>query len=239
MKFIRAKSISYGPLRPYKNVKAIVIHYTGISGDTAINECSYFAHSNQRQAGAHIFVDRAGNICKSVPLSRPAWSVGIFFTKAGGAAKYWGELNNYNTVSIEMCDCAKHDPSKAQIKAIKKAIKYIRKYCKNATKLVRHWDICGKQCPGRMSGGPGTVGYERWQKLLDDLGESKKATEKAPKKTTKTPAKETTTKKKSNVEIAKEVLAGKWGNGETRKKRLKAAGYDYAAIQKIVNKLVI
>jgi len=235
MKFIRAKSISYGPLRPYKNVKAIVIHYTGISNDTAVNECNYFAHGNTRQAGAHIFVDRAGGICKSVPLSRPAWSVGIFFTKASGAAKYWGELNNYNTVSIEMCDCAKHDPSKAQIKAIKKAIKYIRRYCKNATKLVRHWDICGKQCPGRMSGGPGTVGYERWQKLLDDLGESNKTATPVKKPSTTKPA---TSKKKTNTEIAKEVLAGKWGNGETRKKKLKAAGYDYAAIQKIVNSML-
>ena len=235
MKFIRAKSISYGPLRPYKNVKAIVIHYTGISNDTAVNECNYFAHSNTRQAGAHIFVDRAGGICKSVPLSRPAWSVGILFTKANGAAKYWGELNNYNTVSIEMCDCAKHDPSKAQIKAIKKAIKYIRKRCKNATKLVRHFDICGKQCPGRMSGGPGTVGYERWQKLLDDLGESEKtATPVKKPSTTKTKSSE----KKNNTEIAKEVLAGKWGNGETRKKKLTAAGYDYAAIQKIVNSML-
>ena len=237
MKFIRAKSLSYGPVRPYKNVKAIVIHYTGISNDTAINECNYFAHSNTRQAGAHIFVDRAGGICKSVPLSRPAWSVGIFFTKAGGAAKYWGELNNYNTVSIEMCDCATRDPSKAQIKAIKKAIKYIRRYCKNATKLARHWEICGKQCPGRMSGGPGTVGYERWQKLLDDLGESNKTTTvKKPASSTPKPA--TTTKKKTNTEIAKEVLAGKWGNGETRKKKLTAAGYDYAAIQKIVNSML-
>lgn len=44
-------------------------------------------------------------------------------------------------------------------------------------------------------------------------------------------------KKKSNTEIAKEVIAGKWGSGETRKKKLKAAGYNYAAIQKIVNKI--
>ena len=239
MKFIRAKSISYGPRRPYKQVKAIVIHYTGNNsrGDTAEAECRYFSRGNQRQAGAHIFVDQYGGICKSVPISRPAWSVGIFFTRAGGGAKYWGELHNYNTVSIEMCDCATRDPSKAQIKAIKKAIKYIRRYCKNATKLVRHFDICGKQCPGRMSGGPGTVGYERWQKLLDDLGESNK-TASAPKKTTKKPSTAPNTKK-SNTEIAKEVLAGKWGNGETRKKRLEAAGYDYAAIQKIVNKLMI
>ena len=45
----------------------------------------------------------------------------------------------------------------------------------------------------------------------------------------------TTTNKKSNNEIAKEVIAGKWGNGSERKKKLTAAGYDYDAIQKIVN----
>lgn len=42
--------------------------------------------------------------------------------------------------------------------------------------------------------------------------------------------------KKSNEEIADEVIAGKWGNGQDRKNRLIAAGYDYQAIQDIVNK---
>ena len=42
---------------------------------------------------------------------------------------------------------------------------------------------------------------------------------------------------KSVEEIAKEVYAGKWGNGQERKDRLAAAGYDYAEIQKLVNKL--
>ena len=42
--------------------------------------------------------------------------------------------------------------------------------------------------------------------------------------------------KKSNEEIAKEVIAGKWGNGEDRKTKLTKAGYDYNAIQDIVNK---
>ena len=40
--------------------------------------------------------------------------------------------------------------------------------------------------------------------------------------------------KKSNAEIAKEVIAGKWGNGADRKKRLEAAGYDYNAVQRAV-----
>ena len=48
----------------------------------------------------------------------------------------------------------------------------------------------------------------------------------------------TGTAKKSVDKIANEVILGKWGNGEDRKKRLKAAGYDYATIQKRVNELL-
>lgn len=44
--------------------------------------------------------------------------------------------------------------------------------------------------------------------------------------------------KKSNEEIAREVIAGKWGNGVDRKKRLTDAGYDYRTVQDIVNKLM-
>lgn len=47
-----------------------------------------------------------------------------------------------------------------------------------------------------------------------------------------------TSKKKTVTELAKEVIAGKWGNGQTRKDRLTAAGYDYSAIQKKVNELL-
>ena len=43
---------------------------------------------------------------------------------------------------------------------------------------------------------------------------------------------------KSVDEIAKEVLEGKWGNGTDRKKRLTEAGYNYAAVQEAVNKLL-
>lgn len=34
------------------------------------------------------------------------------------------------------------------------------------------------------------------------------------------------------------MLAGKWGNGTDRKNRLTKAGYDYAKVQSVVNKLV-
>lgn len=44
--------------------------------------------------------------------------------------------------------------------------------------------------------------------------------------------------KKSIDEIAKEVIAGKWGAGADRKKRLTAAGYNYDTVQTRVNELM-
>lgn len=44
--------------------------------------------------------------------------------------------------------------------------------------------------------------------------------------------------KKSNTTIAKEVIQGKWGSGNTRKKKLEAAGYNYNTIQKLVNQML-
>ena len=51
-------------------------------------------------------------------------------------------------------------------------------------------------------------------------------TEKAPEKADK-----------SLHDIAKEVLAGKWGNGAIRKANLEKAGFNYADVQKVVNQL--
>ena len=44
--------------------------------------------------------------------------------------------------------------------------------------------------------------------------------------------------KKSVSQIAQEVIDGKWGNGDERKKRLQASGYDYGAIQSEVNRML-
>jgi N-acetylmuramoyl-L-alanine amidase len=50
--------------------------------------------------------------------------------------------------------------------------------------------------------------------------------------------KKTVPAKKSVTVIAKEVIAGKWGNGAERQKKLTEAGYNYAEVQKKVNQLL-
>ena len=49
---------------------------------------------------------------------------------------------------------------------------------------------------------------------------------------------EESTDKKSVDELASEVIDGKWGNGEDRKKRLEEAGYSYDAVQNRVNEIL-
>ena len=58
----------------------------------------------------------------------------------------------------------------------------------------------------------------------------------ASKPTASKPVTKPTTQK-TIEQIAQEVLAGKWGNGNTRKQKLKAAGYDYNTVQAKVNEL--
>ena len=52
---------------------------------------------------------------------------------------------------------------------------------------------------------------------------------------------ESTTKlsgRKSNEEVAKEVIRGLWGSGNDRRQRLTSAGYDYYEIQRIVTQMM-
>lgn len=155
MKTIKAKSISFSPVkRDRKDIKYIVIHYTAGTKDTAENCGVYFANSNTRAAGAHFFVDRNGDVVKSIPMNLTAYSVGASarysdYLKTGGA-KYWKKCTNKNSVSIELCAIAEKWPSAKQREAMVKLIKYIRKWCPNAKTVIRHFDVTGKYCPATM-----------------------------------------------------------------------------------------
>ena len=170
MKTIHAKPISYSSkARDKKGIKYIVIHYTGNRGDTALNNCRYFANGNTtRQAGAHFFVDRQGEYYKSIKMMYTAWAVGgDHRTGRTGEARYYKKCTNFNSVSIELCDIVNKYPSKKQIEATKKVIKHIRKYCPNAKTVIRHFDVNGKFCPESM------LSEKTWEKFLKDIGEKK------------------------------------------------------------------
>ncbi len=147
-----AKSISYGGKRSRSSIKYIVIHYTGNKGDTASDNATYFATSNTRTAGAHFFVDKKGEIWRSIPINRTAWAVGSVYDTSGDAGSYYQKCTNSNSVSIELCDLTTGSPSWQQIRSVYWLVKRLQKQCVNAKTIIRHWDVNGKSCPATMTG---------------------------------------------------------------------------------------
>lgn len=166
IKKLYAKKISYDTTkyRDRNNIKYIVIHYTGNKKDSAKNNAVYFATSNKSEVGAHFFVDKKGSIYKSIPMNRTAWSVGGLYSLKNGGGKYYGKCTNYNSVSIELCDCVEKY-NKKQAKAVKQLIKYIQKYCPKAKTIIRHWDVNGKSCPLCMIG----TNNKMWEKFKQEI----------------------------------------------------------------------
>lgn len=150
----KAKPISYGAKRGYKSVKKIYIHWTANDGDTAENNAKFYATGNKREAGAHIFIDRKGNIYKSINLNRVAYSVG-------------NKQENTVSVSIELCDLVKHLPSSEQLEALFYTVRWIKKYCPNIKTVARHYDASGKDCPKPFCGN--RVNDGRWEVLKSAL----------------------------------------------------------------------
>lgn len=216
VKFVKARSYSFGGTRSLSSVKYIVIHYTGNKGDTAIANANYFKNSNTRSAGAHFFVDRKGTIVQSVPLNRVAWSVGGFFTQSGGAGSYYKKCTNFNSVSIELCDVADKDPSAAQIKAVKSLVAQIRKKCPNARTIIRHWDVNGKECPARMAG----KGNAKWPAFLAEIsgGAVKTSSKAGSSKTAKVIAKSGLNMRQKARVTANVITAIPYGTKVTVKK---------------------
>ena len=153
-----AKSISYrAGQRNIKNVIGVVIHNTGNNGDTAKNNVHYFSKSgtNPRNAGAHLFVSRDGDIQQSIPFEFSAYSVG----DKNGRGSYYGKLTNSNTISIELCDIVSKDISAQQIESVKSILAYLKTICPNIKYIVRHYDITTKSCPARY------LNKSKWENL--------------------------------------------------------------------------
>ena len=136
----------YGADRKYSDLKYIIIHYTGNKKDTALNNAKYF-HNNKVLAGANCFIDGEGVVYKSTPISKRTYSVGVLHNKT--YAKYWGVATDRNSINIEIaCDKGNYESTD---KAIEYAIEltrfYMKKYNIPASHVLRHKDVCGKNCP--------------------------------------------------------------------------------------------
>lgn len=140
----------------------------------------------------------------------------IAFCKTIEKAGYWAGIysNKYWATSII---------SGAEL--AKKYTYWVAQYANECT-FNGDYAIWQYSSTGKVAGISGNVDLNEMVKdiIQKDNGETKPV---EPQKPTKT-----------IDDIAREVIVGKWGNGEDRKNRLTQAGYDYNAVQNKVNELL-
>lgn len=166
-----AHKSNYGGNRSEDDIKYIVIHYTGNDGDTAANNCRYFQGTN-RNASAHYFVDGGEYVYKSVPVKSVAWSVGGFYSQYGGAGSYYKKCTNANSISVEMCNCVKSVPDDVFDQTVELTRFLMDKYNVPPSRVIRHWDVNGKDCPARWIG-KNNDGWDKFKRAIVGEEESK------------------------------------------------------------------
>lgn len=188
-------------------INKIFIHH---AATTDFDGIARTFQSVNRGASAHYGVGRNGKVDRYVPEGSIAWhcgnwpynatSIGIENVNSGGAAQGWPVANDTFDTLVEL---VRDIASRHGMLPLKVGVN-----------LFGHKDVSATACPGVL--------YGRLQELADRVNKGSGGSTPAPAK-------------KSNEEIANEVLAGKWGNNPAREASLRANGYDANAIQAIVN----
>lgn len=162
-------SVIYAPLKycitrtPNRTIKYIAIHYTAGASSApgrAVNMKNSWEKS--RRASADFGVDDRDMVQFNPDLKNyKCWSVGDKKNPNGGGGQLYGIATNGNTISIEICSNLKKGYSASKVnhegwyytdKALDNAVKLVKILMKKFNipieRVVRHYDISGKICPG-------------------------------------------------------------------------------------------
>tara|TARA_B110000971_G_C19889918_1_gene444795 strand:+ start:193 stop:921 length:729 start_codon:yes stop_codon:yes gene_type:complete len=146
MKFVTINSPNYSTkIRKKKNIKFIVIHYTGMQSERA---CIERLSDNKSKVSTHYLINRVGNIIKMVNEKNTAWHA--------GKSKWKNFINlNDQSIGIELVNKGHQfryeNFSKKQIsKLILLCDFLIKKYKIKKTSILGHSDIAPlrKRDPG-------------------------------------------------------------------------------------------
>ena len=153
------KSITRAPNRA---IKYLAIHYTAGASSAAGRARNNQAVFNKGEASADFAVDDKEMIQFNPDVKNYyCWAVGDKKKTAGGGAQLYGRATNYNTISIEICSNLRkgtmakipnHEGwtfTEATINnAVRLAKILMQKYNISIDRVVRHYDVSGKTCPG-------------------------------------------------------------------------------------------
>lgn len=195
-----------------KPIRTISVHH--MAGRATAQACANTL--NNRGVSAHYGIGVNGEIASYVEEENTAWSLG-------------DRSANYENISIETSNSATGGDWPVSDKAYNSMVQLVADIAKRnnlgelkvGENLVMHKMYKATNCPGPYL-------EARFQHIADIANGLNGFVEGESVSVEEVP-------KKSVDEIANEVIAGKWGNGEARKINLANAGYDYAEVQTKVN----
>lgn len=211
-KSVPADKSNYTVGRAGNKVKKITIHH--MAGVLSAEACGKIFQRAGRGGSSHYGIGKDGDIANYVDENNTAWT-----------DSNW--VSNTTSVTIENSNSSTGGDwpvSDATLNSLVKLVADIAKRNNLGTlvpgqNLTWHSMYSNTTCPGNYL-------RSKMQYIADEANKINNASKTST----------TTTTKKTNEQIADEVIAGKWGNGTDRKARLEKAGYKYADVQAIVNK---
>ena len=187
-------SVIYMPLKscitrtPNRSIRYLAIHYTaGASSAPGSAKTMKAEWEKTKRASADFGVDDATMVQFNPDLlNYKCWSVGDKKNPYSGGGQLYSVATNGNTISIEICSNLKkgysgkypnHDGWYFTDKALENAIRLtkilMKKFNIPANRVVRHYDISGKICPG-IEGWNNATLYDNEGKALKIKNNSKK-----------------------------------------------------------------
>lgn len=193
-----------------QRVNKIVIHHAATTSFDGIGRTFKTA-----RVSAHYGVGRNQNVDQYVPEPHAAWHAGNYNANMTSIG-----IENVNSTGAPnwLVDDATFNTLVELVRDI--ASRHGLLPLKVNSNLYPHSAFNATACPASLKA--------RLHELANRVNGIPTVSKPKPKPVTKG--------KKSNAQVAQEVLAGKWGNNPQRAANLKRAGYDAGAIQAAVNK---
>lgn len=203
-------------------IDKVILHHNG--GNLTGEGC--YQVWQTREASAHYQVDANGVITQIVWDGNTAWHAGNYEA-------------NCTSIGIEHADISTN-PWKISDATLDNGAHLTAAICKYyglgrpqyGKNVFFHKDFSPTECPASIAGSQRDAYMRRAQEWYDKMTGSK------PSAPAKPAAKPAAPVKKSVETVAREVIAGQWGNGDDRMSRLRKAGYDAQAVQNRVNALL-
>lgn len=200
-------------------IDKVILHHNG--GNLSGEGC--YQVWQTREASAHYQVDANGSVTQLVWDSDTAWHAGNYQA-------------NCTSIGIEHADISTN-PWKISDATLDNGAHLTAAVCKYyglgrpqyGRNVFFHKDFSPTECPASIAGSQRDTYMRKAQEWYDRMTGGKPAPA--------APSKPAAPAKKTIETVAREVIAGQWGNGADRMNRLKAAGYDPNAVQAKVNEL--